>query len=145
VDLLVVRELTGGIYFGEKTRTATSASDVCSYTVEEIERVVRVAGHLALGRRKKITSVDKANVLETSRLWREVAERVVKAEFPGCRLERPGHEPVVVDLEVRHTSTISLADGRRVVRAGCRFVNTSSAGMGLIAEFLAAAASRGPS
>jgi 3-isopropylmalate dehydrogenase len=87
VDLVVVRELTGGIYFGEKKRTATSASDLCSYTVEEIERVVRVAGKLARGRRKKITSVDKANVLETSRLWREVAERVVKAEFPDCQLE----------------------------------------------------------
>ena len=87
VDLLVVRELTGGIYFGEKTRTATSASDLCTYSAGEIERVVRVAGQLARGRRKKITSVDKANVLETSRLWREVAERVVKAEFLDCQLE----------------------------------------------------------
>jgi 3-isopropylmalate dehydrogenase len=87
VDLMVVRELTGGIYFGEKTRTATGATDLCSYSVEEVERVVRVAGRLARGRRRKITSVDKANVLETSRLWREVAERVVKAEFPDCQLE----------------------------------------------------------
>ncbi len=87
VDLLVVRELTGGIYFGEKTRSATAASDLCSYTAAEVERVVRVAGALARRRRKKITSVDKANVLETSRLWREVTERVVKAEFPDCTLE----------------------------------------------------------
>jgi 3-isopropylmalate dehydrogenase len=87
VDLLVVRELTGGIYFGEKRRTATSAFDACSYTVEEIERVVRVAGRLAMGRRKKLTSVDKANVLETSRLWREVTTRVVAAEFPGLALD----------------------------------------------------------
>jgi len=87
VDMMVVRELTGGIYFGEKRRTATTAFDACTYSVEEIERVVRTAGRLARGRRKKITSVDKANVLETSRLWREVAERVVKAEFPDCTLE----------------------------------------------------------
>ncbi len=87
VDLLVVRELTGGIYFGEKRRTADSAFDACSYTVAEVERVVRMAGRLARGRRKKITSVDKANVLETSRLWREVAERVVKTEFADCTLE----------------------------------------------------------
>jgi len=87
VDLLVVRELTGGIYFGEKRRSATEAFDGCSYTVAEVERVVRMAGRLARGRRRKITSVDKANVLETSRLWREVAERVVKAEFADCSLE----------------------------------------------------------
>jgi 3-isopropylmalate dehydrogenase len=87
VDMMVVRELTGGIYFGEKRRTATSAFDACTYTVEEVERVVRVAGRLARARRKKITSVDKANVLETSRLWREVTERVIKAEFPDCTLE----------------------------------------------------------
>jgi 3-isopropylmalate dehydrogenase len=87
VDLVVVRELTGGIYFGEKRRDATSAFDGCSYTSAEVERVVRVAGRLARGRRKKITSVDKANVPETSRLWREVAERVVRDEFPDCALE----------------------------------------------------------
>jgi 3-isopropylmalate dehydrogenase len=68
-DLLVVRELTGGIYFGEKTRTADSASDACVYTREEIERIARVAFGAA---RRRVTSVDKANVLETSRLWREV-------------------------------------------------------------------------
>src|SRR5262249_57395082 len=66
-DLLVVRELTGGIYFGEKTRTADSASDVCAYNTREIERIARAAFAAA---RAKVTSVDKANVLETSRLWR---------------------------------------------------------------------------
>jgi 3-isopropylmalate dehydrogenase len=86
-DIMVVRELTGGIYFGEKTRTATSASDLCSYTVEEIERVTRVACKLAMGRRKQVMSVDKANVLETSRLWRSTVERVVKNEFPEVTLE----------------------------------------------------------
>src|SRR6202453_4954770 len=73
-DLLVVRELTGGIYFGEKTRTATSASDVCSYTTEEIERIARTAFAAAERRSSepKVSRVDKANVLETPRLWRQV-------------------------------------------------------------------------
>ena len=87
VDLIVVRELTGGIYFGEKRRDATSAFDACTYTVAEVERVVRVAARLARSRRKRLMSVDKANVIETSRLWREVAERVVKTEFPDVALE----------------------------------------------------------
>jgi 3-isopropylmalate dehydrogenase len=86
-DIMVVRELTGGIYFGEKTRTETSASDLCTYTVEEIERVTRVACKLAMGRRKQLMSVDKANVLETSRLWRTTVERVVKNEFSDVKLE----------------------------------------------------------
>jgi 3-isopropylmalate dehydrogenase len=66
-DLLVVRELTGGIYFGEKTRTESDASDLCAYSVAEIDRIARIAFGAA---RRKVTSVDKANVLETSRLWR---------------------------------------------------------------------------
>jgi 3-isopropylmalate dehydrogenase len=87
VDVMVVRELTGGIYFGPKTRTETEATDTCVYTVAEIERIARLAGRLASGRRKKITSVDKANVLETSRLWRSVVSRVIAAEFPGIAVE----------------------------------------------------------
>ncbi|MEN5060161.1 3-isopropylmalate dehydrogenase [Luteimonas sp. TWI1416] len=87
VDLLVVRELTGGIYFGDKTRSAQDATDLCRYSVEEVERVVRRACLLARGRRGHVTSVDKANVLETSRLWREVATRVVCDEFPDITLE----------------------------------------------------------
>jgi 3-isopropylmalate dehydrogenase len=83
-DLLVVRELTGGIYFGEKTRTATTASDLCAYSTEEVERIVRVAFRSA---HTKVTSVDKANVLETSRLWREVVIRVHAEEFPDIELE----------------------------------------------------------
>jgi 3-isopropylmalate dehydrogenase len=83
-DLLVVRELTGGIYFGAKTRTATAASDLCEYTVEEVERIARVAFAAA---RSRVTSVDKANVLETSRLWREVVMRVHAEEFPDLELE----------------------------------------------------------
>ena len=87
MDILVVRELTGGIYFGEKTRTADSASDVCAYTTGEIERVVRLAAGLAAKRRRKLVSVDKANVLETSRLWRSVVNRVMAAEYPGVTVE----------------------------------------------------------
>ncbi len=83
-DLLVVRELTGGIYFGEKTRTEDYASDVCAYSREEIERIARVAFGAA---RSKVSSVDKANVLETSRLWREVVIGVHSREFPHIELE----------------------------------------------------------
>jgi 3-isopropylmalate dehydrogenase len=83
-DLLVVRELTGGIYFGEKTRTEDSASDNCLYTRTEIERIARVAFGAA---RARVTSVDKANVLETSRLWREVVGGVHGAEYPNVELE----------------------------------------------------------
>jgi 3-isopropylmalate dehydrogenase len=83
-DLLVVRELTGGIYFGEKTRTEDSASDACVYTRAEIERIARVAFGAA---RSRVSSVDKANVLETSRLWREVVRGVHSAEFPNVELE----------------------------------------------------------
>jgi 3-isopropylmalate dehydrogenase len=87
VDLVVVRELTGGIYFGERTRSDIRATDECAYTVAEVERVTRSAATLARGRRGKLTSVDKANVLETSRLWRDVVTRVVREEFPDLRLE----------------------------------------------------------
>jgi 3-isopropylmalate dehydrogenase len=83
-DLLVVRELTGGIYFGEKTRTPDFASDVCAYSRAEIERIARTAFGAA---RTKVTSVDKANVLETSRLWREVVNDVHAREFPHIELD----------------------------------------------------------
>jgi 3-isopropylmalate dehydrogenase len=83
-NLLVVRELTGGIYFGEKTRSKDRASDACVYTREEIERIARVAFGAA---RSRVTSVDKANVLETSRLWREVVRDVHGREFPNLELE----------------------------------------------------------
>jgi 3-isopropylmalate dehydrogenase len=83
-DLLVVRELTGGIYFGEKTRTVDTASDLCAYSAEEIERIARTAFAAA---RSRVTSVDKANILETSRLWREVVSRLHREEFPHVELE----------------------------------------------------------
>ncbi len=97
VDIMVVRELTGGIYFGDKQRTATEAYDICRYSAAEIERVVRVAAQLARARRRKLTSVDKANVLETSRLWRAVVERILPAEFPDVSFEH-----VLVDAAAMH-------------------------------------------
>ena len=92
VDLLVVRELTGGIYFGEKSRIKLpdgqeSATDTLVYTTNEIERLVRISANLARARRNKLTSVDKANVLETSRLWRTVTTRVnASKSSPMCNL-----------------------------------------------------------
>jgi 3-isopropylmalate dehydrogenase len=83
-SLLVVRELTGGIYFGARGRQDGGAYDTCSYAAGEIERIARVAFEAAEAR---VTSVDKANVLETSRLWREVVSAVHSREFPHVRLE----------------------------------------------------------
>jgi 3-isopropylmalate dehydrogenase len=97
VDIMVVRELTGGIYFGEKSRTATDAVDICRYSVMEIERVVRLAANLARARRRKLTSVDKANVLETSRLWRTTVNRIMPAEFPDVAVEH-----MLVDSAAMH-------------------------------------------
>src|SRR5881296_1987315 len=87
VDLLVVRELTGGLYYGEpRRRTPTSATNTLAYTATEIERVARVAFEAARGRRRLVTSVDKANVLEVSQLWRETVTRVAR-NYPTVRLE----------------------------------------------------------
>jgi len=97
VDLVFVRELTGGIYFGAKSRTATEASDLCSYSAAEIERVTRVAARLAQARRRKLTSIDKSNVLDTSRLWREVVTRVMRQEFPDVALDH-----ILVDAAAMH-------------------------------------------
>ena len=109
VDLMVVRELTGGIYFGEKSRDESTATDLCTYHSFEIGRIVRVAGKLAQQREYKLCSVDKANVLETSRLWRDVTNTIVNEEFPDVVLEhmlvdaaamhlinRPAHFDVIV-------------------------------------------------
>lgn len=97
VDILVVRELTGGIYFGEKSRDADSARDVCSYNREEIERVLRMAGDLARQRRGRLTSIDKANVLETSRLWRSIAEEIYAKEYSDLAVEH-----LLVDAAAMH-------------------------------------------
>ncbi len=97
VDLVVVRELTGGIYFGKKTRDETVASDLCTYHAHEIERIVRVAARLAGERRNKLCSVDKANVLETSRLWRDVTDKTMQREFPDIAVET-----LLVDAAAMH-------------------------------------------
>jgi 3-isopropylmalate dehydrogenase len=84
VDLLVVRELTGGIYFGDKEEGSEHASDLCSYSRAEVERIARVAFAAA---RSRVTSVDKANVLATSRLWRTVITELHSREFPNVELQ----------------------------------------------------------
>lgn len=100
-DILFFRELTGGIYFGDSGRrpheSGEAAYNEMTYSTGEVERIVRLAAKAAQGRRGKLTSVDKANVLETSRLWRQVAERVVKEEFPGLE-----YEVVLVDAMAMH-------------------------------------------
>ncbi len=104
-DMLVVRELTGGIYFGEKTRTDDHASDLCEYSTPEIERIARTAFEAA---RSRVTSVDKMNVLETSRLWREVVTRVHSEEFPHVELEHQLVDSCAMKLVVapRHFDVI---------------------------------------
>jgi 3-isopropylmalate dehydrogenase len=100
-----VRELTGGIYFGEKTRTETTASDLCAYSTEEIERIARTAFGAA---RSRVSSVDKANVLETSRLWREVVSSLHSREFPHIELEHVLVDNAAMQLlsAPRHFDTI---------------------------------------
>ncbi len=97
VDILFVRELTGGIYFGEKSRSKTEATDVCCYSREEIERVSRVAFEAARRRHGHVTSVDKANVLETSRLWREVVTQLHRDEYADVKLDH-----LLVDAAAMH-------------------------------------------
>ncbi|XZE56881.1 3-isopropylmalate dehydrogenase [Planctomycetaceae bacterium SH139] len=100
-DIMFVRELTGGIYFGESGTNVRdgveSAFATMEYSVPEVERVVRLAGNLARERRGKLTSVDKANVLEPSRLWRRTAERVMREEFPEI-----DYSVVLVDAMAMH-------------------------------------------
>lgn len=107
VDLLMVRELTGGIYFGKPSERIVkdgqqAVVDTLFYTNEEIERVIRLAFELAQKRRKKVTSVDKANVLESSRVWREIAEEVAK-DFPDVTLEHMLVDNAAMQLVSRPT------------------------------------------
>jgi len=87
IDLVVIRELTGGIYFGEKYKDDNHASDLCIYHDYEVDRIVRLASNIAMTRRKKLASIDKANVLETSRFWRNRTNNIVTTEFPDIDLE----------------------------------------------------------
>jgi 3-isopropylmalate dehydrogenase len=86
IDLMVVRELTGGLYFGKKSLEANQASDECRYTRDQVERVARWAFRLARRRRGRVVSVDKANVLATSKLWRRVVTELRAAEFEEIQL-----------------------------------------------------------
>ena len=98
-DFIVMRELTGGIYFGEKGRDAQGAYDECRYSEMEVERIAVKAFDLAMTRRKKVTSVDKSNVLETSRLWRETVIKVA-ARYPEVELEH-----LLIDAMTMHMLT----------------------------------------
>ena len=86
LDIMVVRELTGGLYFGKKSYSDTEAHDTLSYTRTEIERITRKAFEIAKVRRKKIVSVDKHNVLDTSKLWRKIVEEI-SSDYPEVLLE----------------------------------------------------------
>ena len=97
VDIMVVRELTGGIYFGDKERSASKASDVCVYHDFEVKRILRTAAKLAATREGKLVSVDKANILETSRLWRDVSSVLMAEEFPTVAFEH-----LLVDAAAMH-------------------------------------------
>lgn len=99
VDFVVMRELTGGIYFGDKGRDDQGAYDMCRYSEPEVERIAVKAFELAMTRRKKVTSVDKSNVLETSRLWRETVIKV-SARYPEVTLEH-----LLVDAMTMHMLT----------------------------------------
>ena len=98
-DFVVMRELTGGIYFGKKGRDNLGAYDECRYSEAEVERIAIKAFDLAMQRRKKVTSVDKSNVLETSRLWREIVIKVA-ARYPEVELEH-----LLVDAMTMHMLT----------------------------------------
>lgn len=86
-DILIIRELTGGLYFGEKHEGTERASDNCVYTREEVTRIARIAFEAARARRGKVTSVDKANVMATSRLWRATVIALHETEYPDVELE----------------------------------------------------------
>ncbi len=102
-DVLVVRELTGGIYFGEKKHGEDRASDLCAYSREEIERIAHVAFAAARRRRRKVTSVDKANVLATSRLWRTIVEEVAR-DYPDVALDHLYVDAAAMALVTRPAS-----------------------------------------
>ena len=97
IDIIFVRELIGGIYFGEKERRNDYAKDVCEYSTAEIERITDVAVNLAQQRKKKIISIDKANVMATSQLWREVTTKYLEDNFPEIEIEH-----MLVDAATMH-------------------------------------------
>eukprot|EP00755_Sulcionema_specki_P013123 Sspe_Gene.53156::Locus_29407_Transcript_1_1_Confidence_1.000_Length_1348::g.53156::m.53156/K00052/leuB, IMDH; 3-isopropylmalate dehydrogenase len=109
VSILFVRELTGGLYFGKREEENADgvAIDTLPYSVPEVERIVRVAARAAMGRKRKLLSVDKANVLATSRLWRRVATEVVEKEFPEVELRHGLVDSVAMDI-IRSPSSMDV-------------------------------------
>jgi len=99
-DLIVVRELTGGIYFGKRDTIDDYAYDTCEYKANEIQRICRFAANLAMTRKNKLTSVDKANVLDTSRMWRKECETLINNEFPNLSLDH-----MYIDAATMHLIT----------------------------------------
>ena len=119
-DMIIVRELTGGIYYGTpRGITGSGANErgtnTMTYTRAEIERVTRMAFHLARNRRKKLTSVDKSNVLETSQLWRQVVIEVAP-EFPDVELDHLLVDNCAMQLVLNPTRFDVLRDGEHVRR-----------------------------
>jgi 3-isopropylmalate dehydrogenase len=108
VDILTIRELTGGIYFGgksrEKTATGETATDMMTYTTEEVERIAHLAFQVARTRKGRVTSVDKANVLESSRLWRETVIRLHETEYSDVALEHLYVDNAAMQLILRPSS-----------------------------------------
>jgi 3-isopropylmalate dehydrogenase len=144
VDMVVLRELTGGLYFGQpKLREQRNGRgygvDTMEYYEEEIERIVRMGFEMARGRRKKLASVDKANVLETSRLWRQVATRLGK-EYPDVTLEhvlvdtaamRLVNNPAAFDVMVtENTFGDILTDEASVLAGSMGLLPSASLGAG---------------
>jgi 3-isopropylmalate dehydrogenase len=138
-DVLVVRELTGGIYFGEKTESADNASDLCAYSRAEVERIAHVAFLAARGRRRKVTSVDKANVLATSKLWRRTVEEVAR-QYPDVALDHLYVDAAAMAL-VTHPSRFDvvltenmfgdiLSDQLSVIGGSIGLLASASAGTG---------------
>jgi 3-isopropylmalate dehydrogenase len=136
-NMLIVRELTGGLYYGERGRNNGRAFDTCVYSVAEIERIARVGFEAA---KSRVTSVDKANVLETSRLWREVVTRIHAEEFPNIELEHQLVDSAAMRLIAapRHFDVILtenmfgdiLSDEASMLTGSLGMLPTASLGMG---------------
>jgi 3-isopropylmalate dehydrogenase len=136
-NMLIVRELTGGLYYGERGRSDGRAFDTCVYSVPEIERIARVGFEAA---KSRVTSVDKANVLETSRLWREVVTRIHAEEFPNIELEHQLVDSAAMRLIAapRHFDVILtenmfgdiLSDEASMLTGSLGMLPTASLGMG---------------
>jgi 3-isopropylmalate dehydrogenase len=143
-DVLVVRELTGGLYFGEKVLDDDKASDLCTYSREEIERVAHVAFKAAQGRNGRVTSVDKANVLATSKLWRKVVTEVA-AHYPDVVLDHSLVDSTAMHIVTKPTAFDViltenlfgdiLSDELSVIGGSIGLLGSSSIGTGRAAVF----------